>query len=118
VTLYSRILLHCIFSVKGKNPLIDPAWESSLYKKIGYLIKQEGCNLFAVNGAPDHIHVFFRLPSKKCLSLVIKSIKAKSSLWVNEKKFCSEKFEWQKGYGVESVSKDHFNRVYNYILNQ
>jgi len=118
MTQYSRILLHCVFSVKGNQPHIHPKWKESLYRKIGFLIKEQECKLFIVNGEEDHVHVFFSMPPKKSCSMVMKFVKAKSSKWINENKLCPEKFYWQQGYGVLSVSNSHFDKVYHYIKNQ
>jgi hypothetical protein len=51
-------------------------------------------------------------------SKLMEQVKSGSSKWLNEKKYISEKFAWQDGYGAFSYSKSHINNVVRYILNQ
>jgi len=48
----------------------------------------------------------------------MKSVKAKSSKWINENGFVKERFEWQRGFGGFSYSQSAINNVYKYIQNQ
>lgn len=48
----------------------------------------------------------------------MKSIKAKSSKWINENNLLETRFEWQKGYGAFSHSKAQLESVFNYVKNQ
>ncbi len=54
----------------------------------------------------------------QCLSDLMQDMKGHSSKWINERKFTSEKFEWQEGYGAFSYSKSQVSKVINYIDNQ
>jgi REP element-mobilizing transposase RayT len=35
-----------------------PEWENELYKYITIIVKQKGQKFIAINGLPDHIHLF------------------------------------------------------------
>jgi hypothetical protein len=48
----------------------------------------------------------------------MKTVKAKSSKYINDNRFLLNRFEWQEGYGVFSYSKSHIKEVYNYVANQ
>ncbi len=48
----------------------------------------------------------------------MKSVKSKSSGWVNKRNYLPHRFEWQPGYGVFSYSRSHIDRVFKYIQNQ
>ena len=48
----------------------------------------------------------------------IEVIKQDSSKWINQKKFTSEKFEWQSGFGAFSYSKSQASSVIAYVHNQ
>lgn len=58
------------------------------------------------------------MKSSTSLSEVMKSVKAKSSKWINENGFVKERFEWQRGFGGFSYSQSAINNVYKYIQNQ
>lgn len=47
-----------------------------------------------------------------------KSVKAKSSKWINENGFLEERFEWQRGFGGFSYNQSSIDKVYKYIENQ
>jgi REP element-mobilizing transposase RayT len=74
--------------------------------------------MIAINGMPDHIHIFFGLNPAFAISDVVKDIKRASNNWINEKCFIKGKFEWQSGYGAFSYGKSQIDQVYKYILNQ
>ncbi len=48
----------------------------------------------------------------------VRLMKANSSRWINEHRKISGKFEWQKGYGVFSVSQSNRDAIARYIQNQ
>lgn len=48
----------------------------------------------------------------------MKSVKAKSSKFINESNLLHERFEWQEGFDVFSYSQSQINNVINYIQNQ
>lgn len=85
---------------------------------IGKLINQTGCKTIIVNGVEDHIHCFFGLKPSLSVSEVMRPVKAKSSKWINNRRFLPHRFEWQPGYGVFSYCHSHMNAVYQYIDDQ
>jgi putative transposase len=57
--------------------------------------------LIAINGMPDHIHLFIGLqPSLALSDLTRDDVKANSSRFINEKKWVKGKFEWRHGLGA------------------
>jgi putative transposase len=48
----------------------------------------------------------------------MKTVKAKSSKYINDNSLTAKRFEWQEGYGVFSYSKSQVDSVYKYIQNQ
>ena len=67
---------------------------------------------------PYHVHFLFLLNYQKSISDIIKQINGSSSFFINEKKLTTEKFAWQGGYSVFSVSEETLEKVYQYIKNQ
>lgn len=51
-------------------------------------------------------------------SKFIQAVKTNSSRWIIEKKFFSNRFSWQTGGGVFSVSHRNVTGLINYIKNQ
>jgi putative transposase len=52
------------------------------------------------------------------LSDLIKDIKMNSTNWINERKLCDYKFQWQEGFGAFTYSISQLNNVIKYIDNQ
>ena len=67
---------------------------------------------------PVHIHCFLGLKPVVPIPELMKTVKAKSSKYINDHHLTRARFEWQKGYGVFSYSHSHIGRVYKYIANQ
>ena len=115
---YTQIHVQFVFAVKYRNGLIHSSYKEELYKYISGIIKENKHKLLAINGMPDHIHIFIGMRPTQSISDLLQDIKGSSSKWINEKKFLNVKFEWQEGYGAFSYSKSHVNNVINYIQNQ
>jgi REP element-mobilizing transposase RayT len=107
-----------VFAVKYRNGLIIPSLKEELYQYISGIIKHHNHKLLAINGMPDHIHIFIGMRPTQSISDLMQDIKGSSSKWINEKKFLKVKFEWQEGYGAFSYSKSQVDNVINYIKNQ
>jgi len=115
---YTQIHIQAVFAVKNRTGLIQGRWKDELYKYITGIIQTHDHKLLAINGMPDHLHVFFGMRPIQSLSELMQDIKGSSSKWINEKKFIKEKFEWQQGYGAFSYSKSQVSTVIAYIQNQ
>jgi REP element-mobilizing transposase RayT len=107
-----------VFAVKYRDSLIIPLLKEELYQYISGIIKHHKHKLLAINGMPDHIHIFIGMRPTQSISDLMQDIKGSSSKWINEKKFLKVKFEWQEGYGAFSYSKSQVDNVINYIKNQ
>ena len=71
-----------------------------------------------VNGVEDHLHLLIGLKPTQKISSVVNLLKGVSSRWINLNADLEDKFQWQNGYGVLSVSEKDIPKVRNYIYNQ
>lgn len=115
---YAQIYIQAVFAVKYRQALISKEWNTKLHAVIGQLINETGCKTIIVNGVEDHVHCFFRLARDCSVADVMKSVKAKSSKWINESNLLPVRFEWQKGYGAFSYSQSAIKSVVRYIQNK
>jgi len=115
---YTQIHIQLIFAVKFRDALIQNHWKNELYKYITGIIQHHNHKLLSINGMSDHIHILIGLRPNQALSELVNQIKSNSSKWINEKKFCNVRFEWQKGYGAFSYGKSQVADVISYINNQ
>jgi len=115
---YHQVYIQAVFAVKYREAVIDKSWRSELLGVIGNLINETGCKTIIVNGVEDHVHCFLGLKPTVSISELMKTVKAKSSKYVNEHQLTSNRFEWQEGYGVFSYSHSQIESVYQYIAHQ
>jgi len=112
---YHQIYLQAMFAVKYRNAVLHKSWRSKVQGVIGNLINETGCKTIIVNGVEDHMHCFFGLRPAVSVSELMKTVKAKSSKYINDHNLTTERFEWQEGYGVFSYSQRNVDTVYKYI---
>ncbi|MDX9694516.1 MAG: IS200/IS605 family transposase [Bacteroidales bacterium] len=115
---YTQIYIHTVFSVKNRESLINPKWKDELYKYITGIVQNQNHKLIAINGMPDHLHIFIGLKPDQSISDLMQDIKGGSSKWINEKGFVNGKFEWQSGFGAFSYSDSQVDNVVKYIIAQ
>lgn len=115
---YSQVLLHIVFSNKGRQPLITPEVRDRLHPFIGGIVRDEKGSLLAIGGMPDHEHLLVRWRTDEDIATLMRHVKARSSRWVHETFPTLRAFAWQEGYSVFSVSKSGEGDVRSYIENQ
>jgi REP element-mobilizing transposase RayT len=115
---YTQIHIQTVFAVKKRTGLIQPTWKDELYKYITGIVQKHDHKLLAINGMPDHLHIFFGMRPTQSLSDLLQDIKGGSSKWINERRFINDHFEWQSGFGAFSYNKDDMHNVINYIETQ
>lgn len=115
---YHQMYIQAVFAVKYRKAVLHKDWRKDVFAVIGNLINETRCKTIIVNGVEDHVHCFLGLKPTISISELMKTVKAKSSKYINDNKFLLDRFEWQVGYGAFSYSQSHINRVYKYIENQ
>ena len=115
---FSQIYIQYVFTVKGRENFIRPAFEEEVYKYIAGIIRNKEQKPLAVNGMPDHIHVLVGLKPAMRISDLVRDIKNNSSNFINERSWLKQKFSWQEGYGVFSYSESNYGKVIEYIKDQ
>ncbi|MFG0241494.1 MAG: IS200/IS605 family transposase [Phycisphaerales bacterium JB054] len=115
---YSQILLHAVFSTKGREPWITEVVAKDLYPYIGGIVRGQGGVLYAVGGVSDHVHLYLRWRTDRPISDLMRELKACSSRWVHQTYPTLRSFAWQEGYSVFTVSKSQERVVKRYIATQ
>ncbi len=112
------ILVHVVFWTKYRVPVLDDSWRDDLLGYIGGSVKDHQALLLKAGGIEDHIHLLMKLHPRFAISSTLQLLKANSSRWINEQRKTPSRFQWQRGYGVFSVSQSRVPAVTNYIANQ
>lgn len=115
---YFQQYAHTTFPVKYRCAKIKSEFRKTLFGVMGNLINDTGCKTIIVNGVEDHVHCFFGFRPSVNISDIMKSVKAKSSKWINESDLLTHRFEWQPGFGSFTYGHSQIDNVFRYIKNQ
>jgi REP element-mobilizing transposase RayT len=115
---YTQLYIQLVLPVNFRRNLILPQWENDLYKYTAGILENRGHKSIAVNGMPDHTHIFFGLNPKEGISELVREIKKSTNAFVNNNRFNVDKFEWQEGYGAFSYHQALVPKIYDYVMNQ
>ncbi len=115
---YTNNYQHIIFAVKYRESILSPQYNDKLQRYITGIVQAQKSYMIAINNVEDHIHLLVDLHRTLSISKFLQYIKAVSSKFINEQKWYSQRFEWQKGYGAFSVSYSKRDSVIEYIKNQ
>ena len=115
---FTQIYLQFVFAVQDRISLIRSEWKDELYKYITGIVQNNNHKLIAINGMPNHLHVFLGYKPHQLIPDLLQDIKGYSSRWINKKGFIRGKFTWQEGYGAFSYSHSQIDSVVKYIMNQ
>jgi putative transposase len=115
---FTKLYVHCVFTPKGRNSLLNETIRIKVHKYIYGIIKSKNCYPIAINGTDDHIHLLIGFNPSLAISDLIRDIKRSSALFINSNKLISSKFSWQEGFGAFTIGYKELDSVYKYILNQ
>jgi REP element-mobilizing transposase RayT len=115
---YTQMYAQIIFSPKGRENLILPSFEERLYQYITGIVKERGQKLIAINGMPDHIHIFIGFKPSLAIADLVKDIKIGSTKFIKANGFLRGAFAWQDGYGCFTYAHSQIAVVANYVMNQ
>jgi len=71
---YVMLVLHIVFSTKGRVPFIGAEHRDRLYAYMGGIVRNERGLLLEVGGMPDHVHLLARFRASVSLSEMLKLI--------------------------------------------
>ncbi|MEI7727639.1 MAG: transposase, partial [Bacteroidota bacterium] len=63
-----------------------------LFKYITGIVQNNGHKMVAINGMPDHVHLFIGMKPNQSLSDLMQDVKGDSSKWIHEKGFVKGRF--------------------------
>lgn len=110
--------IQIVIVVQGRQNLLHKKWRNELFKYMSKIITNKGQKSIIINGVEDHVHLFVGLKPSMAISGLVRSVKASSSSFINQKRWIRGKFTWQSGYGSFSYGCSQIDSVYNYVANQ
>ena len=115
---YSNILLHVVFSTKGRRPTVKTAFRERLYQYLAGVARHEFGRALTIGGTENHIHGLLSMATDASAAEAMRKWKSLFSGWVHKAFPSHVGFAWQSGYGVFSVSQSNAPRVIKYIEEQ
>lgn len=112
----SNILVHLVFSTKGRRALIGQELEDELWRYLAATCTAHSCQAYRVGGTVDHVHILCGLARTTAVSMLLEEVKTSSSKWMKAKGV--GEFGWQNGYGAFSIGQSQFSDVVAYIARQ
>ena len=110
-----RLPVHVVFGTKNRLPLILPAMEGRLHRRIAGIAEKEGAELLEMGGIADHLHILLSSRPRHSVARLVKAIKGATSRWLNRR---YPPFAWQRGYGGFTVSESQVPSLRRYIQRQ
>jgi REP element-mobilizing transposase RayT len=114
----SNVLLHIVFSTKGRRPWIDVEIEQELFNYIAGTCRDVGCPTHGVGASDDHVHISCTLGRTTAVSALIENVKTSSSKWMKVRGPQYAEFAWQNGYGAFSIGQSQLDDLRAYIAGQ
>ena len=112
----ANILIHVIYSTKGRGPLISDDVRAGLHGYMAGVLKNLESPALIINSVTDHVHILCQLSKNVATCKLLEEVKKSSSKWMKEQGVLD--FAWQNGYGVFSVSQSNVGAVRKYIESQ
>jgi putative transposase len=114
-----RLFYHLVWATHERQSLISPAHEKILYPYIKGKADFLECQLHAIGGIENHIHLIVSIPPKLSISDFAKRIKGSSSRYLNQEfPEHNYKFAWQHEYAVFSFGEQRLEWAIAYVENQ
>ena len=115
---YSHCFYHIVFSTKDRLKVISPEIEPRVWEYIGGILRNHNMAGIQIGGIEDHIHALTLAKPVNSPSQIAQLIKGESSKWIHTEFPELDRFAWQDGYSVFTVSKSIVPKVVEYIKNQ
>lgn len=114
----SLMLVHVVFSTKGREPLLSTSIRPALFAYLATVSRNAGCECYRVGGIADHVHLAVRMSRTVTMAQLIEELKTASSKWLKTHSPGLNLFAWQRGYGAFSIGPRDLSKVVAYIDNQ
>ena len=117
---FFKLWIHTILKIEDGGVTIQPELEPLLHHEIEKKLIEQGCEVAAVNGHFDHVHLLYQMNPLLPLHDVIRFVQGTSQRWYHLHDFQSGwyKFKWFDGYCTYSVSESAIEKVRFYIEQQ
>ncbi|MBX3389503.1 MAG: IS200/IS605 family transposase [Phycisphaeraceae bacterium] len=111
----TSLLIHVVFSTKGRADTIAPNTERDLYDYIGGICRRMSSPIISIGGTANHVHILLSLSKTLALADLMMEMKRDSSKMM---KHNTALFQWQDGYFAFSIGQSGVEELSAYIASQ
>jgi REP element-mobilizing transposase RayT len=115
---FVRVGIHAVWATKDRAPVFASGLQTTLFRHIWKNAGEKAIRIDSIGGYVDHVHGLFSLGAGQTVSGTIQLIKGESAFWINSRKLCKDRFEWQDEYYAVSVGESELDAERAYIRNQ
>jgi putative transposase len=109
---------HFVWGTWSREPLITAEIEKVIYDAIRAKCHELKCQVRAIGGTEDHIHVLVRMPATIDVMRLAHGMKGASSHLIRQTVAPQANFRWQGAYAMFSVCPNVVPCVCDYIEHQ
>lgn len=114
-----RLFYHIVFATKNRQPLITAEIESEVHRMATGKAVSMGAIVHAIGSVEDHLHLVASIPPRIALADFIGQVKGATSYHINHLPGrTGPVLDWQRGYGVLSLSERHLRWTVEYVRRQ
>ena len=115
---HALLLVHIVFSTKGRAPVLTPTIRPRLHAYLATITRNLDCEDYRTGGTADHVHLAIRISRILTVAKLVEELKTTSSKWLKLQSPTLANFAWQRGYGAFSLAPTGLNALIDYIDNQ
>ena len=115
---YTRIYLHLIFAVKGRESLLPIYIQPRVHAYMTSILNNLGHHPIAVGGIDNHVHILLGYSPTQSIPDLARELKVSTTKFINTNGFIPFVFNWQRGYSCFSYSQSQVEAVKQYIRHQ
>ncbi len=115
---YWRHFYHLVWATYKREPMINERIEEPLHDYLKAKAEAIGCQVHAINGMAEHIHMIVSIPPAQSVASVVKQLKGSSSHHVNKVLCLSGGFAWEAGYGTLTLGERQLHSAVAYVQGQ
>lgn len=115
---YTKIYLHIVFAVKGREALLPVSLQPRIHKYMATVLNDMGHFPIAVGGIDNHVHILIDYKPFQPIPDMVRELKTCVTKLINTHHLIPFLFSWQRGYSCFSYSASQVGAVKNYIEHQ
>lgn len=115
--IHNEFFIHAVMFMKPDTPLPEEENNQAFEVLVKQAFIDKGCEVFAVGGTRDHIHVLMRMNIDLSLDELMQKVRHKVE-WEMNKAQARPRFFMEESYYAFTISGDKLKRERTYVLNQ